>query len=313
MPFDAVTLFHLENALSDGFIYHNKLDDFLVRSGISRQHLEELRAKVEQKYAQVGRYSKAPKRYIVREALDVLAEMGDDGDRIVAALITNIVALPLSNATSDASAAVRALREKQETDRKTNQDKREHEKEERQKTERGAERLREKARASRRSERDTLQSRFTNLLDEVNAQRRGYLLETFLNDLFEHEGLEPRGSFKLLGEQIDGSFQWRSRTSLLEAKWVKEPVAGADFGAFNYKIEGKSADTRGLFISINGYSPEAIKGMNAKGALKFVCIDGAHLMRAFNADKGLATILERVWRHADETGEAYLPVSNFER
>ncbi|WP_066522205.1 hypothetical protein [Sphingobium cloacae] len=88
-------------------------------------------------------------------------------------------------------------------------------------------------------------------------------------------------------------------------------MAGADFGAFNYKIEGKSADTRGLFVSVNGYSPEAIQGMNGKGALKFVCIDGAHIMRALLTDGGLPAILERVWRHADETGEAYLPVSAF--
>jgi len=148
-------------------------------------------------------------------------------------------------------------------------------------------------------------------MSEGNAQTRGYLLETFLTDLFENEGLEPRGSFKLKSEQIDGSFLWRTGTSLMEAKWVKEPVAGADFGAFNYKIEGKSVDTRGLFISINGYSPEAIKGMNAKGALKFVCIDGAHLVRALLTDEGLTAVLEKVWRHADETGEAYLPVCAF--
>jgi hypothetical protein len=49
--------------------------------------------------------------------------------------------------------------------------------------------------------------------------------------------------------------------------------------------------------------------MNGKGELKFVCIDGAHLMRALSIDEGLTPLLERIWRHADETGEAYLPAS----
>ena len=93
------------------------------------------------------------------------------------------------------------------------------------------------------------------------------------------EGLSPRGSFKIVGEQIDGSFAWLSRTHLVEAKWVKEPVAGAEFGAFLYKVQGKTADTRGLFVSVNGYSPQAIMGLNSKGELRFVCIDGTHLLR----------------------------------
>jgi len=49
--------------------------------------------------------------------------------------------------------------------------------------------------------------------------------------------------------------------------------------------------------------------MNSKGALKFVCIDGWRLMRALSGDDGLVPILERIWRLADETGEAILPVS----
>jgi hypothetical protein len=112
-----------------------------------------------------------------------------------------------------------------------------------------------------------------------------------------------------VGEQIDGSFSWRGRTYLTEAKWVKEPVAGAEFGAFIYKIEGKTADTRGLYISINGYSPTALVGLKGKGALRFVCIDGAHIVRAFGVGQSFQALLDAIWRRADETGQAYLPVS----
>ncbi|GEM_PF-2210624 len=311
MPFDAITLTHLEDALSDGFKYHNNLDDFIVRSGISQSSLALLRAAAEHKSAQSGRFSKAPKRYVVRELLASLSEQGPDGDRLVANLITNLVGLPLKDASPNALAAVEALRAKLNSDRSSKQAERAHQKDQREEAERTAHREKERVRVAKQTARDSLRDRFQGLMAEGNAQTRGYLLETFLSDLFEHEGLQPRGSFKLKGEQIDGSFVWRAGTSFLEAKWVKEPVAGADFGAFNYKIEGKSADTRGLFVSVNGYSPEAIQGMNGKGALKFVCIDGAHIMRALLTDGGLPAILERVWRHADETGEAYLPVSAF--
>ncbi|MEE8531269.1 MAG: hypothetical protein V3S34_03555, partial [Hyphomicrobium sp.] len=138
-----------------------------------------------------------------------------------------------------------------------------------------------------------------------------YMFEKFLTDLLEFEELQPRGSFRVIGEQIDGSFLWRNRTNLTEAKWSSKRVAGAEFGAFTFKIEGKTADTRGLFIAINGYTETAIQALNGKGSLRFVCLDGAHLMRAFEPMWSLVRVLEVVWRHADETGEAYLPIARF--
>jgi hypothetical protein len=91
---------------------------------------------------------------------------------------------------------------------------------------------------------------------------------------------------------------------------VAAPVDGSTFGAFDWKIAGKTANTRGLFLSINGFSQPAISALNGKGALRFVCIDGAHLMRSLEYGWNLAKILRIVWRHADETGESYLPVSS---
>ncbi len=129
--------------------------------------------------------------------------------------------------------------------------------------------------------------------------------------MFTLDNLKPRGPFRLIGEQIDGSFVWNGRTHLLEAKWTKQSCGGAEFGAFSYKIDGKAADTRGLFISINGYSPQAIQALNSKGALKFVCVDGAHIVRALSVAQSLSGLLERIWRHAEETGDAYLAVSRF--
>ena len=154
-----------------------------------------------------------------------------------------------------------------------------------------------------------LRSTFFDLIEEPNHQQRGYALERFLNDFLDFEGLDPRKSFRLVGEQIDGSFVWNGRTYLTEAKWVKEPVAGAEFGAFIYKIDGKTADTRGLYISVNGYSQAALDGLKGKGALRFICIDGAHIVRALGAGQSFAAVLNVLWRCADETGEAYLPVS----
>ena len=310
MPFDAATIGLVEDALSECLKYHRGLDAFLQRCGVTAEVLKSARLEAERRTAEGARFSKAPKRFVVQEVLNALSLEPAKGDQILASIITSLLAGSFTDASPRGLEAVTQLRARVDTDRLDRERRRKDERDAATRTARAEEIAKEAARQATRHRRDSLKDRFEGLMSESNAQSRGYLLEAFLNDLFEFEGLDPRRSFRLVGEQIDGSFAWRQRTCLVEAKWVSSPVAGADFGAFNYKIEGKTVDTRGLYISINGYSPEAIKGMNAKGALKFVCIDGAHIMRALVSDDGLGPILERVWRHADETGEAYLPVNS---
>ena len=162
---------------------------------------------------------------------------------------------------------------------------------------------------SKTQAREQLRVRLAELESETDPRKRGYSLEKFLNELFALEGLQPRGSFKLTGEQIDGSFVWRHRTYLLEAKWTQQPTAGSDFGAFIFKLDGKTADTRGLFVSINGYSADGVTALKRKGNLRFVCLDGDHLAHAVGPLGSLTAVLDEVWRHADETGEPYVPGS----
>lgn len=312
MPFDAQTLALVENALSECFNYHNQLDTFLARAGVPQTVVDQARGHAERRAREARReYSRAPKRFVAQEILKLLSERGTEGDRELAATITSLVRGAFPDATATATAAIDALRLKVGSDREERERQRKEREADEQEKLRKAERTREVTRSKIQKERDDLYERFLGLMAEGNTQARGYLFEAFLNDLFAFEKLAPRGSFKIVGEQIDGSFVWRNRTYLVEAKWVKDAIAGAEFGAFAYKIEGKTADTRGLYVSVNGYSPQAIVGLNGKGALKFVCADGAHLVRALSAGQTLAQVLERVWRHADETGEAYLDVGRF--
>jgi hypothetical protein len=161
----------------------------------------------------------------------------------------------------------------------------------------------------RADERQRLKEAFLNLYGQQDAQQRGYALEKLLKEVFALEGLSPRGSFVNTGEQIDGSFSWQGNTHLVEAKWTAERVHGKGFAALCYRMEGKSADTRGLFVAINGYSDEALDGLRSKGELRFICIDGAYLMRCLEPGGSLPQLLERLWRHAGEKGEAFLPIA----
>lgn len=310
MPFDPGTLQALETILSDGFEFHRAMDAFIIRAGVPTQQLADARSRADVAAKNSARrWPNPPKRYVVQELITNLTGLGEAGDRYVAGLLSAVRKHNFANASASAREAMAQLEhcfERDHDERTTRERLHQLELERRARDE---DRERERVHAEREANRQKFGSSFFALMEETNHQQRGYALERFLNEFFDFEGLDPRKSFKLIGEQIDGSFSWKGKTHLTEAKWAKDPVAGAEFGAFIYKIEGKTADTRGLYISANGYSPKALEGLKGKGALRFVCIDGAHVVRALAAGQSFQRVLEKVWRHADETGVAYLPVS----
>src|SRR5271168_4039498 len=61
-------------------------------------------------------------------------------------------------------------------------------------------------------------------LHSLSPQERGYAFERFLNQVFELYQLAPRSSFRLVGEQIDGSFQLGHDVYLVEAKWHNQQI-----------------------------------------------------------------------------------------
>ena len=97
------------------------------------------------------------------------------------------------------------------------------------------------------------------LLQDLPPQKRGLAFERFLSSLFQLFGLDPRGSFRLHGEQIDGSFEIGAEIYLLEAKWHRQPIGEAPLLVFREKVESKSTWSRGLFISYSGFTYKGIE------------------------------------------------------
>jgi restriction endonuclease Mrr len=146
-------------------------------------------------------------------------------------------------------------------------------------------------------------------LGEVTAlapQPRGYAFERFLKGLFDAYGLAGRASFKLVGEQIDGSFELAGETYLLEAKWQEALTDAADLRAFNGKAEDKAAWTRGLFISNSGFSED---GLIAFGRGKrVICMDGSDLREMLDRGIAFSEVVARKIRRAAENGQPFARV-----
>ena len=153
-----------------------------------------------------------------------------------------------------------------------------------------------------------LHRQFLDLFQETNAQKRGYAFETFLNDFFDVHNLSARGSFRIAGEQIDGSFEWRDDTYLVEARWRAEPANNSDLLVLRGKAE-KSEWTRGLFISINGFSPLASQTHQIGRKANLIGMSGEDMILILEKHWQLDEALRAKLRHTGETAEVYAPLS----
>ena len=146
------------------------------------------------------------------------------------------------------------------------------------------------------------------MLDKLDPHNRGFEFEKFLKDLFECHQLAPRSSFRLTGEQIDGSFELNGDVYLLEAKWHAKQTAQIDLLAFREKVESKSAWSRGLFVSISGFTDDGLTAFARGRATNIIGMTGQDLFFVLSGDISLTDALSRKARRAAETGEFYVPV-----
>ncbi len=148
---------------------------------------------------------------------------------------------------------------------------------------------------------------YYTLLSSTDFQARGYALEKILKELFTVFDLDPKAAFKISGEQIDGAFSFDGTDYLVEAKWQKELVSTRDLDSLAGKLSRKLDNTLGLYLSINGYSEDAVK-VHSSGRSLMILVDGSDIMAVLEGRIDLLQLLLRKRRHASETGNIYLKI-----
>jgi restriction endonuclease Mrr len=145
-------------------------------------------------------------------------------------------------------------------------------------------------------------------ITKLDPQARGLRFEGFLNELFAGFGLAPRGSFRLVGEQIDGSFKLHGQTYLVEAKWHGPQIGFADLMTFSGKVGGKASWSRGLFVSNSGFTAEGLEAFSRGRQTNLICADGLDLYEVLSRKVSLIAVLEAKERRAAETNRAFVAV-----
>jgi hypothetical protein len=150
-----------------------------------------------------------------------------------------------------------------------------------------------------------LSTEFTEIVSPADAQKRGFKLERLMKDLFDLFDLDPKASFRVVGEQIDGAFTFDNTDYLFEGKWQQLLVDVSDLDAFNGKIGRKLENTLGMFLSINGFTPAAVETHSSLRP-SMILIDGSDLMAVLEGRIDLIELLLRKRRHASQTGQIFL-------
>ena len=154
---------------------------------------------------------------------------------------------------------------------------------------------------------------FLHLAAESDRNKAGLALEQLLNRLFEIFDLQPRQPFRVIGEQIDGSFELEGQIYLLESKWEKHALPEAELLIFRGKIESKSTFTRGVFIALNDISGPARDAITRGKAPSFFVMNGHDLLMVLSEAISLTDFLKQRIRLLAEEGRVSVPFAELVR
>lgn len=140
-------------------------------------------------------------------------------------------------------------------------------------------------------------------------QRRGFAFERIICRILLAEGLQPKAHIRPSGEEIDGSFLFAERTFLFEAKWKADPIPASDFYAFKGKVDGKLVGTIGVFISMSGFSRDAVDALMFGKEINLVLFNGSDFQLVAEGHLTFVNALKEKLRYAAEEGQPFLPLS----
>jgi len=149
-----------------------------------------------------------------------------------------------------------------------------------------------------------LREKFIEIFKIESPQKRGLALEPFFTELMNLSGIQVFEPFRITGEQIDGAIKYDSNYFLIELKWQKEKVNQQSISSLYLKADGKLG-SKGIFISMDGFSSEVIESLPRGKDLKIILLDGNHLSNVIFGNYKFVDLLEHAISQASLKGNLY--------
>jgi len=269
LPQDIANL--LAVAIRDVIWYKDRVYDFLKSNGVPAVTLKEVR-----KLQKEGEPTIKTGHYVLSE----LEKFGDAGRVTTKRLLTSMnywkdlqsveaerrpkaeKSLAALKQACEASLREQAFQERQEQERR--------------------EREMHQARASRSEMTaidhkllQSLRDEFDEIHGMTDTQLRGNRFEQLLNKIFSYYSERSEGSFKRVGEQLDGLFYFDKHCYYVEARWKKQKTKAGDISKLRDRaVSGFGGDTKALFISFEGYTAECLHSLAGRTDERVLLMDG---------------------------------------
>ena len=254
------------------------------------------------------------KRDVLNRLFPKLEASGDDGVRLINRMADSRIqqtSFPdlegwedAEQKVKDAQRAVAALKEYRDSQRKEAEQERD-----RKAARQRAQEIQEEIRR-RSQDLEKLSNRLTELSKRLGQQQTGYDFQSWFYDVADYFEVVNRRPYVSYGRQIDGSITVDGTTYLVELKFTRDQSELSDIDSLYKKVTSKADNTMGIMISISGYSSTAIKeALGPKTPL--LLLDHNHIYLMLSGSMTLEELVCRIRRHSSQTGEAYLPATDF--
>lgn len=235
---------------------------------------------------------KMPTIKIVHFVLGQLAEKGEEGSRAILAMLTKIhywkdVHTVPAERKNQAVASLKAFQQGYllyEAQKEYQQ-----EQERRMQVEREA---RSKPKSLDHAKLQAFRDEFDTIHATANSQDRGNSFQDLMNRVFDYYCEESRGPFNRTGEQIDGLFYFDKHWYYVEVRWKATKASAADISVLRDRAKSAyGGDTKALFISFNGFSPECIESLTGQSDERVILMDGYDLRCVLSCQIGFDILL----------------------
>lgn len=152
-----------------------------------------------------------------------------------------------------------------------------------------------------------IQKQFSEAI-KFPPQQRGYALEKIFNKLMEISNINVQKPFQVGSEQFDGAIKYDGHYYLVELKWTEQKTSPKEIGHFFYKVSGK-LDTRGIFISMSGFTDGAVSDLPKGKDLGVLLFNGVHLTNVISGLYKFSDLLDYAVQSACLYGKIYCSTS----
>jgi len=155
-----------------------------------------------------------------------------------------------------------------------------------------------------------LTEEFNELSKRLGDQRAGYDFQDWFFRLLDFSEISNRKPYVHDGRQIDGSLTLAGTTYLVELKFTASQSDATDIDTFYKKVSSKADNTMGIMVSVSGYSQVAKREASGPKT-PLLLLDYNHIYLVLSSIMGISDVVDRIRRHASQTGEAFLAISDF--